>query len=78
MYYADDPKEFNANVLKSFDKYVILDKTSFYARGGGQEPDHGTIGEFEVVDVTKHGDIVVHELKNGTPKEGTTVSCLVD
>ena len=78
LYYSDDPKEFNASVLKSFDNYVILDKTSFYARGGGQEPDHGTIGEFEVVDVTKHGNVVVHELKNGTPKEGTTVSCLVD
>ena len=78
LYYSDDPKEFNASVLKSFDNYVILDKTSFYARGGGQEPDHGTIGEFEVVDVNKHGNIVVHELKNGTPKEGTTVSCLVD
>jgi len=78
LYYSDDPKEFNASVLKSFDNYVILDKTSFYARGGGQEPDHGTIGEFEVVDVTKHGNVVVHELKNGMPKEGTTVSCLVD
>ena len=78
LYYADDPKEFSANVLKSFDKYVILDKTSFYARGGGQEPDHGTIGEFEVVDVTKHGDVVVHELKNGIPDEGNMVSCLVD
>ena len=78
LYYSDDPKEFDANVLKSFDNYVILDKTSFYARGGGQEPDHGRIGEFEVVDVNKHGNIVVHELKNGTPKEGTTVSCLVD
>jgi len=78
LYYSDDPKEFDASVLKSFDNYVILDKTSFYARGGGQEPDHGTIGEFEVVDVTKHGNVVVHELKNGTPKEGTTVSCLVD
>jgi len=78
LYYSDDPKEFNASVLKSFDNYVILDKTSFYARGGGQEPDHGTIGEFEVVDVTKHGNVVVHELKNGTPKEDTTVSCLVD
>ncbi len=78
LYYSDDPKEFNASVLKSFDNYVILDKTSFYARGGGQEPDHGTIGEFEVVDVTKHGNVVVHELKNGTPKEGTIVSCLVD
>jgi len=78
LYYEDDPKEFDANVIKSFDKYVVLDKTSFYARGGGQEPDHGMIGKFEVVDVTKHGNVVVHELKNGIPEEGSTASCLVD
>ena len=78
LYYGDDPKEFDAKILKSFDKYVVLDKTSFYARGGGQEPDHGTIGKFEVVDVSKHGNIIVHELKNGIPKEGNTVSCVVN
>mgnify|MGYP001158340319 FL=1 len=78
LYYGDDPKEFDANVLKSFDKYVVLDKTSFYARGGGQEPDHGTIENFEVVDVSKHGNIIVHELKNGIPKEGSAVSCVVN
>jgi len=78
LYYEDDPKEFDAKVLKSFDKYVVLDKTSFYARGGGQEPDHGMIGKFEVVDVSKHGNIIVHELKNGIPKEGNTVSCVVN
>jgi len=78
LYYRDDPKEFDAKVIKSFDKYVVLDKTSFYARGGGQEPDHGTIEKFEVVDVSKHGNVIVHELKNGIPKEGSTVSCVVD
>jgi len=78
LYYEDDPKEFDAKVIKSFDKYVVLDKTSFYARGGGQEPDHGTIEKFEVVDVNKHGNVIVHELKNGIPKEGSTVSCVVD
>jgi len=78
LYYGDDPKEFDANVLKSFDKYVVLDKTSFYARGGGQEPDHGTIENFEVVDVSKHGNIIVHELKNGIPKEGNVVSCVIN
>nr|ABZ08742.1 putative tRNA synthetases class II (A) [uncultured marine crenarchaeote HF4000_APKG4H17] len=78
LYYGDDPKEFDAKVLKSFDKYVVLDKTSFYARGGGQEPDHGTIENFEVVDVSKHGNVIVHELKNGIPKEGSTVSCVVN
>jgi len=78
LYYGDDPKEFDAHVLKSFDKYVVLDKTSFYARGGGQEPDHGTIENFEVVDVSKHGNIIIHELKNGIPKEGSAVSCVVN
>jgi len=78
LYYGDDPKEFDAKVIKSFDKYVVLDKTSFYARGGGQEPDHGTIEKFEVVDVTKHGNVVIHELKNGIPEEGSIASCVVD
>jgi len=78
LYYADDPEEFDAKVLKSFDQYVVLDRTSFYARGGGQEPDHGTIGGFDVVDVSKHGNIVLHELKGGIVKEGDAVSCVVD
>ena len=78
LYYADDPEEFDAKVLKSFDQYVVLDRTSFYARGGGQEPDHGRINGFEVVDVSKHGNIVLHELKEGIIKEGDTVSCVVD
>ena len=78
LYYGDDPKEFDAKVLKSFDKYVILDKTSFYARGGGQEPDRGTVGKFEVIDVNKHGNVIIHELKNGIPKEGSVVSCAVN
>jgi len=78
LYYGDDPEEFDAKVLKSFDQYVVLDRTSFYARGGGQEPDHGTIEGFDVVDVSKHGNIVLHELKEGTIKEGDTVSCVVD
>ena len=78
LFYGDDPREFDAKVLKSFEKFVILDKTAFYARGGGQEPDHGKIGDCEIVDITKHGNIVVHEIKGNIPKEGDTVSCKVD
>jgi len=55
-----------------------LDRTSFYPRGGGQEPDHGMIGDYDVIDVNKHGNIIVHELKSGTPKEGETVKCKID
>jgi len=78
LFYGDDPHEFEAKVLAVFDKYVVLDRTSFYARGGGQEPDHGSIAGFEVVDVNKHGNVIVHELKGGIPKEGDKVQCKVD
>ncbi|MGQ0791341.1 MAG: alanine--tRNA ligase [Nitrosopumilaceae archaeon] len=78
LFYKDDPHQFDAKVLKAFEKFVVLDRTSFYARGGGQEPDHGKIAGFNVVDVEKHGNVVVHELKGGIPKEGETVSCVVD
>ena len=78
LFYKNDPMEFEAKVIKVFDDQVILDKTSFYARGGGQEPDHGSIAGFEVIDVDKHADIIVHKLKGGIPSEGDTVQCKVD
>jgi len=78
LFYEDDPREFDAKVLKSFENCVVLDRTAFYARGGGQEPDHGKIAGQEIVDITKHGNIVVHEIKGNVPKEGDTVSCVVD
>ena len=78
LFYGEDPMEFEAKVLKVFDDYVVLDKTSFYARGGGQEPDYGVIGDSQVTDVNKHGGIVVHQVKGEIPKEGQTVKCLVD
>ena len=78
LFYGDDPREFDAKVLKSFENFVVLDKTAFYARGGGQEPDHGKIGSCDITDITKHGNIVVHEIKGEIPKEGHTVSCTVD
>jgi alanyl-tRNA synthetase len=78
LFYQDDPMEFDAKVLKVFDDMVVLDRTSFYARGGGQEPDHGSIGGFSVIDVDKHANIIVHKLEGGVPKEGDNVSCKVD
>jgi len=78
LFYKDDPMEFDAKVLRVFDKSVVLDRTSFYARGGGQEPDHGTIAGAKVIDVNKHGGVIIHEIEGQTPKEGSTVSCKVD
>jgi alanyl-tRNA synthetase len=78
LFYKNDPMEFEAKVLKVFEKGIVLDRTSFYARGGGQEPDHGTIAGFKVIDVNKHGGVILHELEGGIPSEGDTVSCKVD
>lgn len=78
LFYQDDPMEFEAKVLKVIDDMVILDRTSFYARGGGQEPDFGSIAGFKVFNVDKHADIIVHQLQGGVPKEGETVNCKVD
>lgn len=80
LYYGSDPAEFDARVLRVFDVCVVLDRTSFYPRGGGQEPDHGTIGGAVVVDVDKHAGIIVHRLAENerVPSEGTVVKCCVD
>ncbi|MCP2505577.1 MAG: alanine--tRNA ligase [Nitrosopumilus sp.] len=78
LFYKDDPMEFEAKVIKVLGDQVVLDKTSFYARGGGQEPDLGTIAGFNVVNVDKHANIIVHKLEGGVPKEGETVQCKVD
>ncbi|MDG6964116.1 MAG: alanine--tRNA ligase [Nitrososphaerota archaeon] len=81
LWYYDDgsPFDFRAKVLKVFEgKYVVLDRTVFYPRGGGQEPDRGTIAGAKVVDIEKYGDVVIHKVEGQPPKTGTTVECHVD
>jgi alanyl-tRNA synthetase len=53
-------------------KYVVLDQTAFYPRGGGQEPDTGEIEGSNVVEVTKQADIVIHKVE-GRLAEGQSV-----
>ncbi len=82
LFYEDDSLfEFEAKILKIINnRYVVLDRTAFYARAGGQEPDRGNIGGVEVKDVTKQGDVVLHEVagQDGRLREGSTVKCVVD
>ncbi|MDH2899672.1 MAG: alanine--tRNA ligase [archaeon] len=82
FYLNRDQFEFEAKVLRIIEeKYVILDNTAFYARSGGQEPDHGTINGLEVVDVVKFNNVVIHEvrdLKTSAIKESDIVNGIVD
>jgi alanyl-tRNA synthetase len=66
LYYQDvSIREFTSEVIRVVDnKYVILDQTAFYPRGGGQEPDSGEINGINVIDVIKQADVVVHKMQN--------------
>ena len=68
LYYQDESiRKFYARVLKVVDgKYLILDQTAFYPRGGGQEPDTGEIEGIKVVEVTKQADVVLHKIEGSS------------
>lgn len=70
LYYEDESiREFDAKVLKVVDnKFVVLDRTAFYPRGGGQEPDTGEISGAKVVEVTKQADVVIHRIEGAGGK----------
>ncbi|TFG24860.1 MAG: alanyl-tRNA editing protein [Promethearchaeota archaeon] len=76
-------KEWNAKVLKVKDgKYVILDRTAFYPKGGGQPWDEGVIrrngDEYKVVYVGKFSGDISHEVDKPGLKVGDSVSCEID
>jgi len=76
--YYEPVFEFEAKVLKVKENYVILDKTHFFPRQGGQECDRGFINNCEVEEVIKIGKTVLHKVKNCNLKEGEIVKCKVD
>ena len=80
LYYDDDAKfDFKAKVLKVLGgDSVVLNQTVFYPRGGGQEPDRGTIGTAKVVDVEKYGEVVIHRVEGKPPRAGSMAECHVD
>jgi misacylated tRNA(Ala) deacylase len=76
-------KEFDAHVTAVEGSAVALDRTAFYATGGGQPHDTGTLtaGDraWQVVEVRKAGDHVWHTLAGeGTPEVGAAVHGALD
>ncbi|MGH9153041.1 MAG: alanyl-tRNA editing protein [Acidimicrobiales bacterium] len=70
-------RSFDAVVVESGGDAVALDRTAFYATGGGQPHDTGTLrwdgGEAGVVDVRRRGDVAWHALDGPAPGAGTAV-----
>jgi alanyl-tRNA synthetase len=83
--FYEDPymRECDATVIDVLDgKHVVLDQTVFYAEGGGQISDQGTLtsddNEYRVVDVQSIEGVLVHELDNPGLKQGDKVHGVVD
>lgn len=80
--YMDDSylKSWNAKITSVKDgKFIILDQTAFYPKGGGQNWDEGYIikddEKFRVVYVGKFSGEISHEVDKSGLKEGDEVSC---
>ncbi len=77
-------KETDATVtsLDPSGKVIMLDKTIFYATGGGQPHDQGTITYndqvYHVLMVRKLPEGIAHELDKPGLKQGDKVHCILD
>ena len=76
-------KECDATVISVTDgRYVILDQTIYYPKGGGQPFDTGKIIKgkeiYNVIYVGKFSGEISHEVDQAGLGEGDTVHCLLD
>ena len=83
--YLDDSylRECDAQVVSVTDgKFVVLDQTVFYPKGGGQPCDTGKIvrgdEEFRVVYVGTFSEETSHEVDHAGLKSGDKVHCVLD
>jgi alanyl-tRNA synthetase len=78
--YFDDWKRerFTAHVLGLEGDSVVLDETYFYPTSGGQIHDLGTMNTHSVVNITKQGSAIIHEVPEHTLNVGDTVECTID
>jgi alanyl-tRNA synthetase len=83
LYYRDPyAREFEAKVLRCIDNYVVLDRTAFYPKGGGQPSDIGSLlgrrGKCEVLEVKKTNGIILHRVRSNPFKPGQRVRGEID
>jgi misacylated tRNA(Ala) deacylase len=72
----------DAIVEQVTDGGVVLDRTVFYARSGGQPGDTGVlrwdVGDVRVVDTVKEGGTLLHRLEGDPPAVGVAVTAEID
>jgi misacylated tRNA(Ala) deacylase len=83
LYLTDSYRStFDARVVNAAEHSVVLDRTSFYPRGGGQMADYGWLeayGErYRVINVEKRGDQVFHTVDGALPPLGYRVRGEID
>ncbi len=73
-------REFDARVLSISGRNVVLDRTCFYPRGGGQPGDTGEINGIRVVDTVKDEEENIIHILDGEPnfKVGDIVHGRID
>jgi len=75
-------KEFEATVTDVADGGVVLDRTAFYAGGGGQPTDSGTLTsggqEYQVTGIKRIDGNLVHQIAGDLPAVGASVSGQID
>lgn len=76
----EDPKKtkFESKIKTVEGNKVILEETYFHPEGGGQPPDKGTLEGYEVKDVQKKYDFIVHHLEDHDLKAGEVVEGKID
>jgi misacylated tRNA(Ala) deacylase len=83
LYHTDGyRREINATVTCVDANRIALDRTIFYAQGGGQVADHGTLvwtgGTAQIVDVRKDDAQICHQIAGDVPAIGTPVHGTLD
>ncbi len=70
-------RQIEATVTAAQDGRVVLDRTVFHPKGGGQAADRGmmfwTDGQAQVVDVRSERDLIWHILEGPIPRQGEHV-----
>lgn len=75
-------REVKAKVIDHHPEGVVLDRTVFYARGGGQPGDVGIlesdVDRFPVEDTYRSKGVIVHRMAGDRPPVGTLLEARID